>query len=595
MLENIINKVDCLLIGGAMAATFLKAKSYEVGQSLIETEMLNTAVRLMERAARNGVRLLLPVDVVIADELNGKTKTEIVSIENIPKNMRIVDIGPQTIINFRRELHKCQTVFWNGPMGISEVPKFAKGTRAMVRLLANLGAVTVVGGGSTAEIVVEMKLADKMTFVSTGGGSSLRFLAGETLPGLKALLTKKLALESNLELISSVAKASPSKIVLLVLDGLGGLPNPETGKTELETAHTPNLDKLVAKGVCGLSDPVNLGITPGSAPSHLALFGYNPVSFGIGRGVLETLGIDFDLQPDDVAARGNFCSVNKTGLVTDRRAGRISTKKCIELCQLFDGLVIEGVKVFVRPVREHRFVAVFRGDSLTADISDSDPQQMGVAPTVITAQSPGANRMARIANEFIVQAKTTLAAHYPANMVLLRGFSRQPQFPTMREVYQLKPAVIASYTMYRGLAKSVGMKILETGTTIKNEFATLKRNYANYDFFFIHIKGTDSAGEDGDFNKKVGIIEQVDKSIPDLVSLKPDVIVVTGDHSTPSVLKGHSWHPVPVLLYSKWCRPDKLSEFSESACVSGGLGRFSATQIMPLAMANALKLNKFGA
>jgi len=595
MLENILNKVDRLLIGGAMAATFLKAKSYEIGQSLIEAEMLDTAVRLMREAASNGVHLLLPVDVVIADELNGKTKTEIVSVKDIPKNMMIVDIGPQTIRNFRRELRKCQTVFWNGPMGISEIPKFAKGTRAMARLLANLGAITVVGGGSTAEVVVEMKLADKMTFVSTGGGSSLRFLAGETLPGVKALLTKKLALEGNLELISSVAKTSLSKIVLLVLDGLGGLPNPETGKTELETAHTPNLDRLAAKGVCGLSDPVSMGITPGSAPSHLALFGYNPVSFGIGRGVLETLGIDFDLQPDDIAARGNFCSVNAMGLITDRRAGRITTKKCIDLCQLLDGLVIEGVKVFVRPIREHRFVVVFRGDSLAADISDSDPQQTGLAPMVIIAKSPGANRMARITNEFIIQAKAILAEHHPANMVLLRGFSMQPQFPTMREIYQLKPAVIASYTMYRGLAKSVGMEILETGTTIKNEFATLKRNYADYDFFFVHIKGTDSAGEDGDFNKKLSIIEQVDKAISGLVSLEPDVIVVTGDHSTPAVLKEHSWHPVPVLLYSKWCRPDKVSEFSESACVSGGLGRFSATQIMPLAMANALKLNKFGA
>jgi len=595
MLENIMGKVDYLLIGGAIATTFLKAKSYEIGQSLIEAEMLDTAVRLMKKATKNGVRLLLPVDVVITDELSAKAKVEVVSIENIPKDKRVVDIGPQTIKNFRKELRRCQTVFWNGPMGICEMPRFAKGTRAMVRLLADLGAITVVGGGSTAEVVVEMKLADKMTFVSTGGGASLKFLAGETLPGIKALLNKRLALEGNLELIRSIAKPSPSKIVLLVIDGLGGLPNPETGKTELETANTPNLDKLAAKGVCGLSDPVDSGITPGSVPSHLALFGYNPVSFNIGRGVLETLGVDFDLQPDDVAARGNFCSVNEMGLVTDRRAGRISTEKCIQLCRLLDGLVIEGVRVFVRPLREHRFIVVFRGDSLIADISDSDPQQTGVAPMAITAQSPGANRMARIANQFITQASITLAEHYPANMVLLRGFSKQPQFPTMGEIYQLKPAVIASYATYRGVAKSVGMKILETGATIEDELATLKRNYADYDFFFIHIKGTDLAGEDGDFDEKVRVIEQVDKALPSLMRLEPDVIVVTGDHSTPALLKEHSWHPVPVLLYSKWCRPDKVNRFSESACILGGLGRFPATQIMPLAMANALKLNKFGA
>jgi len=595
MLENIIGKVDYLLIGGAMAATFLKAKSYEVGQSLIEAEMLDTTARLVEKAARNGVRLFLPVDVVIADELGAKAKAEVVAIENIPKDKRIVDIGPQTIRDFRRELRRCQTVFWNGPMGIYEMPGFAKGTKAMVRLLANLGAITVIGGGSTAEVAVGMKLADEMTFVSTGGGASLRFLGGETLPGVEVLLNKELALESNLELIKSIARSSPSKIVLMVIDGLGGLPEPGTGETELETANTPNLDKLAASGVCGLSDPVSLGITPGSAPAHLALFGYNPVSFNIGRGVLEALGIDFDLQLDDIAARGNFCSVDEMGLVTDRRAGRIPTEKCIELCQLLDGVVIEGVKVFVCPVKEHRFIVVFRGDSLTADISDSDPQQTGVAPKVITAQSSEASRMASIVNQFIAQAKMTLAEHRPANMVLLRGFSGQPHFPTMGEIYKLKPAAIASYPMYRGLARLVGMKVLETGTTIKDEFITLKQNYANYDFFFIHIKGTDSAGEDGNFDRKVRIIEQVDKALPKLTSLEPDVIVVTSDHSTPALLKGHSWHPVPILLYSKWCRPDRVGEFSESACVSGGLGRFPATQIMPLAMANALKLNKFGA
>ncbi len=595
MLENIIGKVDYFLIGGGMAATFLKAQSYEVGQSLIEVEMLDTAIRLMEKTARNGVRLLLPIDVVIADETGAKAKAEVVSIENIPKDKRIVDIGPQTIRNFRKELRKCQTVFWNGPMGIYEIARFAKGTKAMVRLLANLKATTVIGGGSTAEIAVEMKLADKMTFVSTGGGASLKFLSGETLPGVEALLDKRLPLESNLQLIKSIAKSSPSKIVLMVIDGLGGLPNPETGKTELETANTSNLDKLATEGVCGLSDPVSPGITPGSAPGHLALFGYNPVSFNIGRGVLETLGVDFELRPDDVAARGNFCSVDEMGLVTDRRAGRISTERCTELCQLLDGLVIEGVETFVRPVKEHRFVAVFRGGDLAANISDSDPQQTGVAPLVVTAQSPGTNRMASIANQFMAQAKAALAEHHPANMVLLRGFSKQPYFPTMGEIYKLKPATIASYPMYRGLAKLVGMEVLETGTIIEDEFITLKQNYANYDFFFLHIKGADSAGEDGDFDRKVRVIEQVDKALSSLTILEPDVIVVTGDHSTPALLKEHSWHPVPVLLYSKWCRPDKVSEFSESACVSGGLGRFPATQIMPLAMANALKLNKFGA
>ncbi len=400
---------------------------------------------------------------------------------------------------------------------------------------------------------------------------------------------------NNLDLIKGISTPSPAKIVLLVIDGLGGLPNPKTGKTELETAKTPNLDHLATKGICGLVDPVSPGITPGSTPSHLALFGYDPVSFNIGRGVVEAMGIDFDLEPEDIAARGNFCTVDKTGRVIDRRAGRISTEKCTELCRLFDGLVIEGVKLLVCPVKEHRFITVFRGEGLASEVSDSDPQQVGVAPRAIIALNPQAGMTAAIANQLVAQAKTLLAKHYPANMVLLRGFSQRPRLPTMGEVYKLKPAAIASYPMYQGLAKLVGMQVLETGASIKEEFATLKQNYADYDFFFLHIKGTDSAGEDGDFDRKVRLIEEVDNALPILTSLEPDVIVVTGDHSTPALLKGHSWHPVPILLYSKWCRPDRVGEFSEPACIYGGLGRLPATQVMPLAMANALKLTKFGA
>lgn len=399
----------------------------------------------------------------------------------------------------------------------------------------------------------------------------------------------------SLELIRGLSRPSPAKIVLLVIDGLGGLPHPKTGKTELETANTPNLDQLAAKSICGLIDPIGPGITPGSTPGHLALFGYNPVKFNIGRGVVEAMGIDFDLKPGDIAARGNFCTVDKAGLITDRRAGRISTEKCAELCQLLDGLVIDGVKLFVSPVREHRFVIVFRGKGLAPEVSDSDPQQLGVTPRAVSALDPQADLMSIVANKFVAQARTVLAKHHPANMLLLRGFSQRPHLPTMPEVYKLKPAAIACYPMYRGLAKLVGMQVLETGAAITEEMATLKKNYADYDFFFLHIKGTDSAGEDGNFERKVKLIEEADKALSRLTSLKPEVIVVTGDHSTPATLKSHSWHPLPIVLYSEWCRPDRVSEFSESACISGGLGRFPATQIMPLAMAHALKLAKFGA
>lgn len=400
---------------------------------------------------------------------------------------------------------------------------------------------------------------------------------------------------NTLELIGQISQPSPSKIILLIIDGLGGLPSPETGRTELETASTPNLDNLAARSICGLSVPVGAGITPGSAPGHLALFGYDPVDCNIGRGVLEAVGIDFGLQPKDVAARGNFCTVDEAGLITDRRAGRIPTEKNAELCRLLDGMVLDDVSILVRPVKEHRFIVVFRGDGLSSGVSDSDPQQVGAAPNVITATSKADEKMAAIANQFVAQAKSVLAEHHPANMILFRGFSRQPHFPSMAEVYKLKPAAIASYPMYRGLARLVGMDVLETGTSIQDEFRTLTRSYGDYDFFFVHIKGTDAAGEDGDFERKVRVIEEVDRALPEITDLQPDVLVVTGDHSTPALLKGHSWHPVPALLYSKWCRTDAVTEFSESACIMGGLGHFPATEIMPLAMANALKLTKFGA
>lgn len=399
----------------------------------------------------------------------------------------------------------------------------------------------------------------------------------------------------SLELIRGLARPSPTKIVLLVIDGLGGLPNLKTGKTELETAKTPNLDKLAAAGVCGLIDPVSPGITPGSTPGHLALFGYDPLTFDIGRGVVEAAGIDFDLKPGDMAARGNFCTVDEKGLITDRRAGRISTEKCAELCRLLDGMVVGEIKLSVLPVREHRFIIVFQGEELRTELTESDPQQLGVAPMEVKAKYAVARRTAHIVNEFIAQAKAILSEHHPANMLLLRGFSQHPKLPTMPEVYALKPAAIAAYPMYHGLAKLVGMKLLDTGATIAEEMDTLKKNYKDYDFFFLHIKGTDSAGEDGDFERKLKLIEEVDKSLPVLTGLKPEVIVVTGDHSTPARLKGHSWHPLPVVIHSEWCRPDRVGEFSESACISGGLGRFPATQLMTLAMAHALKLNKFGA
>jgi 2,3-bisphosphoglycerate-independent phosphoglycerate mutase len=397
-----------------------------------------------------------------------------------------------------------------------------------------------------------------------------------------------------LEEIRQLSVVSPSKIVMLVIDGLGGLPDAKTGKTELETARTPYLDHLAKKGVCGLIDPVSPGITPGSGPGHLALFGYDPLRFIVGRGVLEALGIGFELTRSDVAARGNFCTVNDEGLITDRRAGRINTDKCAELCTLLGQIKLEGVELFVLPVKEHRFSFVLRGNELRAELNDTDPQKTGIAPYP-AKYTKIAKHTADIVNDFIKQASAILARHHPANMILLRGFSKLPDIPSMRELYKLTPAAIASYPMYKGLAKLVGMKIFNADSGIKEELNILTHYYDEHDFFYIHVKEADSAGEDGDFKRKVRVIEQVDSALFRLFDLKPEVIIVTGDHSTPALLKGHSWHPVPVLLRSQWCRPDDIKEFSESACISGGLGRLPSTDIMPLAMANALKLTKFGA
>jgi len=396
------------------------------------------------------------------------------------------------------------------------------------------------------------------------------------------------------DLVKPIARSTPSKIVLMVLDGLGGLPDPRTGKSELETARKPNLDKLAAEGVCGLSVPVGYGITPGSAPGHTALFGYDPITVNIGRGVLEAVGIDFPLQHGDVLARGNFCTVDDKGNITDRRAGRVATEINVKLCQMLS-TKIGDVQVICTPVKEHRFVVCFRGINLSPDVTESDPQTVGVPALEITALHPVAEKMAEVANKFSDFAKKTLAAQHPANMALLRGFSQKPHLPSMEEIYKLKPAAIATYPMYRGLARLVGMEILKTGTTIEDEVATLRENWDKFDFFFFHVKKLDAAGEDGDFARKVQGIEEIDRSIPGIMALKPDVLVVTGDHSTPAMLKGHSWHPVPTLLHGQYCRPDTVMAFNESDCLRGGLGIFPATNIMPLALANALKLSKYGA
>jgi 2,3-bisphosphoglycerate-independent phosphoglycerate mutase len=400
----------------------------------------------------------------------------------------------------------------------------------------------------------------------------------------------------DLDMIAELVEPAETKIVLLVMDGLGGLAAAKEGKTALEAARTPHLDELAAQGICGLHESVRAGITPGSGPAHLALFGYDPLRYQVGRGVLAALGIGFDLRQGDVAARGNFCTVDKEGRVTDRRAGRIPTDKNEELCALLRQIELPGVEVFVETVKEYRLLLVLRGQGLSGEVEDTDPQEVGVKPLDPAPRTTEAHGTADLVREFIRQAGEILSGKEPANMVLLRGFSRRPSWPQFPEVFGLRAGAVAAYPMYRGVAKLVGMDVLESGSELEEEFDAVETHWEGYDFFFLHAKHMDSAGEDGDMDEKIARIEEVDALVPRLLDLGPDVLIVTGDHSTPVRMRYHSWHPVPALLWSEYCRRDEVSAFGETACLRGGLGpRFPATDLMPLALAHARRLQKFGA
>lgn len=397
------------------------------------------------------------------------------------------------------------------------------------------------------------------------------------------------------DLIRELREPNRSKIVLLVADGLGGLPVEPGELTELETARTPNLDALTREGVTGLSIPVLPGITPGSGPGHLALFGYDPLQYRIGRGILEALGINFAVEPRDVAVRGNFCTVDAHGQITDRRAGRPTTERCVAMCRKLQTITVPGVEIFVEPVREHRFVVVFRGDNLGDAVNDTDPQATGLPPLEARGSDPASHNTAQVVQQFVSRAAAILRDDAPTNMITLRGFARYPRIATMMDVYGLRAAALAVYPMYKGLARLVGMDVLDAGNTLTEQMETLRRVWQNYDFFFIHYKYTDSTGEDGNFGAKVEMIERLDAEIPKITALGPDVLIVTGDHSTPSKLRSHSWHPVPVLLWSPTCRPDGVVEFGETNCLCGGLGQFQAMYLMTLALAHAGRLGKYGA
>jgi 2,3-bisphosphoglycerate-independent phosphoglycerate mutase len=397
------------------------------------------------------------------------------------------------------------------------------------------------------------------------------------------------------QLTRELQQKNDSKMVMLVADGLGGLPMQPGGLTELETARTPNLDTLAARGVQGASIPVLPGIAPGSGPGHLGLFGYDPLQYTIGRGALEATGIGFPLQDGDVAIRCNFCTLDPAGHIVDRRAGRISSEESAPLAISLRQIKIPGIEIFVEPVKEHRFVVVFRGANLGGNVADTDPQQTGVPPLDPVGLDAASQRTAEVAKEFLAQAKKILSGHPKANFHTMRGFASKPNLPSYEEVYGLKAAAIAVYPMYKGLARLVGMDIIGQASTLAEQIDQLRASWNDYDFFFIHFKYTDSTGEDGNFSEKVRRIEELDSVLPHVIALEPTVLIVTGDHSTPSFLQSHSWHPVPTLLVSNCCRPDPHKAFNETTCITGGLGHFQAKHLMTLALANAGRLGKFGA
>ncbi|MEQ8847958.1 2,3-bisphosphoglycerate-independent phosphoglycerate mutase [Botrimarina sp.] len=398
------------------------------------------------------------------------------------------------------------------------------------------------------------------------------------------------------KLIAPLLQKNDTKIVLYVGDGLGGLPQEPGGKTELETANTPNLDKLAREGVLGSSIPVAPGISPGSGPGHLGLFGYDPVEYLIGRGALEATGIGFKLEEGDVAIRANFCTVDSDGNITDRRAGRIPSEESKPLVErLAKEVSIDGVEVIVKPVKEHRFVVVFRGPDLGGEVEDTDPQRTGVPPLKAEAREPGSEKTARVCDEFVKQVRQLLSHEEKANCCTLRGITGKPSIPSFEEVYGLHAAAIAVYPMYKGLASLVGMDIVGDAQSLDEQVALMKENWDKYDFFFIHFKYTDSTGEDGDFDAKVRRTEEYDAAVPAIMDMHPDVFIATGDHSTPSMLSSHSWHAVPTLLWAKNCRSDGAESFGERQCLTGGLGQFEAKHLMTLALANAGRLTKFGA
>jgi 2,3-bisphosphoglycerate-independent phosphoglycerate mutase len=394
--------------------------------------------------------------------------------------------------------------------------------------------------------------------------------------------------------LKSLTVEGKSRILLIVLDGLGGLPG-KKGETELEAARTPNLDALAVESATGLHLPIGQGITPGSGPAHLALFGYDPLAYDLGRGLLGALGLDFPIREGDVAARVNFATKSPSGAITDRRAGRIPTDVCRELCAIIDGIPHARAEVFFRPEKEHRALMVLRGEGLGHHLNDTDPQKEGLQPLPPMGSDMASQRTATIVSDVVKEVDLRLAGRDRANTILLRGFSGCMAVPSMKELFKLNAGAIAGYPMYRGVARLVGMEVVPCGDSFEDELQAFREHQGRYDFLYVHYKKTDSAGEDGNFDAKVAAIEAFDAHLPELLAVGHEVVLITGDHSTPAVLGGHSWHPVPLLLWAATTRRDVATRLTEAECLKGTIGTVPAKALLPLALAHAGRLAKFGA
>jgi len=404
----------------------------------------------------------------------------------------------------------------------------------------------------------------------------------------------------RLSLLQRLARQTPSRIVLLVLDGVGDLRTGAQPSTALDRARLPNLDALARRSSLGRLVPVSPGVTPGSGPGHLALFGYDPTDddADIGRGVLEALGLDLELRPGDVAARGNFATADAEGRLTDRRAGRPSNDEGRRLCALMTEAIAPlrtGLEVEIHAGEGHRFVVLLRGESLDPSIADTDPQRLGTPPLELTATAPAAASTVERLRPVVAAMTAAIAGEVKANRVLLRGFSTLPSLPSLGELYRLRAAAFAGYPLYRGVASACGMTVVPCGKEPADLVAAVSRDWDRYDFFFLHVKQTDQAGEDGNLERKVEVLEAVDRALPDLLALGPDVLAVTGDHSTPAPMKGHSWHPVPLLLHAETAFVDTATELTETAAAAGALGTLASKHLLALLLAHAGKLAKYGA